>query len=110
MEWISVKDRLPEVGQIVDIWRMHDTEWLQTVLSLKGTQFAKDQFHETDYNGYRDCNYKYEIKHDDIGILNVFIKCTNRYLTEFDNYERLELLVEDEQVTHWMPLPEPPKD
>lgn len=54
--WISVKDRLPENEQVVDIWK-YDS--------------YRDEY-------YRVTNHKYE----------------DRYIIEF---------------SHWMPLPEPPK-
>ena len=108
-EWISVEDRLPEVGQIVDIWEMPRTQHLQRALSLRGTDYAKKYYSEPDYVGWRSCNYKFSIEEDDKGVLNCFTKLYEKHLHEQESYDYKKICVENGEVTHWMPLPAPPK-
>lgn len=105
-EWVSVKDRLPEVDQVVDIWRMVQTHYLKRALLLKGTDYANKYYHETEYNGWRSCNYKFSIEKDDVGDINCFTALNERFLTDKQSYSKL--CVENGEVTHWMPLPTPP--
>lgn len=107
-EWVSVKDGLPEVGQVVDIWRMVQTQYLERALSLKGTDYANKYYHETEYNGWRSCNYKFSIEKDDVGDINCFTALNERFLTDKQSYSYSKLCVENGEVTHWMPLPTPP--
>ena len=69
MEWISVKDRLPETTKIVDIYSGE---------RITGCQYHDYPKEEGNYKHFHCLRGRYDIK------------------------------VED--VTHWMPLPEPPKD
>jgi hypothetical protein len=107
MEWISVKDKMPEEGQIVDIWEMPRTQYLETALSLRGTEYANEYYDDTMYNGWRSTNYKYSIE-DDEGPISIFTECASRYLTIKQGRKYKTLCVENGEVTHWMPLPEPP--
>ena len=68
MEWINVKDKLPENGQQVDVWRG-----------------GHMQFRDTEIYYLDDADW-------DCGFY-------------FDNSFESEVCT----VTHWMPLPEPPK-
>ena len=80
--WISVKDRLPEPFA-------KEPEWSETVLFRTITGRI--------YSGYRNQGRPQTSFCDD--------DWTPPYW--LDESERIE--VEDEYVTHWMPLPEPPK-
>ena len=64
MEWVSVKDRMPEEGVSVIIWDK------QSVIPQIGSYMGNETGEEL-FSGYTEC-YVY--------------------------------------VTHWMPLPEPPKE
>lgn len=68
MEWISVKDRLPEKGQEVTAWRM----------------FGGDYWH-------------YQI-------ITFWIEKRTPCWRYQDNW------VSFHSITHWMPLPKPPKE
>ena len=107
-EWISVEDRLPEDGQIVDIWEMPMTQHLERALSLKGTSYANEYYHDTDYNGWRSTNYKFTIEKDQDGVMNCFTKLEEKYLNPLSSYSYKKLIVENGEVTHWMPLPSSP--
>lgn len=65
-EWISVEDRLPDIGDIVDVWTRDGRETNQS------------------FNGISDEDYAF-------------------YPTTGGTYLHID------KVTHWQPLPEPPK-
>jgi len=103
--WVSIKDKLPDVGQIVDIWEMPMTQHLERALSLKGTVYANEYYDDTYYNGWRSTNYKFSIEDDGEGNINCFTKCNERYFTipkGGANYKKL--CVENGEVTHWKPI------
>jgi len=75
MEWISVKDRLPEHKQDVLLYAFEAIE------NVYYTVVGYPDF---------DCN-KWEI---------------DGYLDTVSNYS----IEGDERITHWMPLPKPPKN
>ena len=102
--WVSVKDKLPEEGQIVDIWEMPMTQHLERALSLRGTDYAKQYYHDTDYNGWRSTNYKFSIEHEDGEPINCFTKCNTRYLSILTGRAYKKICVENGEVTHWMPI------
>lgn len=108
-EWVRVEDRLPEEGQIVDIWEMPLTHNLETNLSLRGSDYAKQYLSEPDYVGWRSCNYKHTIEYDDEGKIHCFIKVREKHFDELTSYRYKKLCVENGEVTHWQPIPEPPK-
>ena len=81
--WIPVTERLPEVNE-------KDPDWSTTVL------FMTDQGYV--HSGYRNIGRAQKSFYDD--------DWTPPYwLDESEN-----LSFEEEEVTHWMPLPEPPKE
>jgi hypothetical protein len=66
MKWISIKDRLPDAGQIVIIvWRGH----------TQNTCYVYD-----------------------------------KHIEQWSTYDGECTIGNNKNVTHWMPLPEPPKD
>lgn len=107
--WVSVDERLPEIGQIVDIWEMPQTNRLKQNVSLRGSEYAELYLHDTDYNGWRSTNYMFTIEKDDEGEMKCFIQCNERYLTPIKGREYKKLIVENGEVTHWQQLPSPPK-
>jgi hypothetical protein len=73
MEWISVKDKLPEYPQVVLVTNKDSN--LYSTAYFNGTQWIPDPF----VIGY----------------------------DSWDDFTALRLMIEP---THWMPLPEPPKE
>ena len=101
MEWISIKDRMPTVGQIVDVWQMPSTQSQERRRGLENSGlFAKHEF-----TGWRSTNYKFEKVKEGDEELHVFRKVKEGYLCvhHYPNYK--ELCVENGEVTFWMPLP-----
>lgn len=107
--WVSVKDSLPKKGQIVDIWATLRDDRFDLVMSLKGTDYARNYFHETDYTGWRITNCMFVEEYDEQGLTNCFIKCTEKYLRPKDGRNFELFCVENGEVKYWMPLPENPK-
>ena len=78
MEWISVKDRLPEFDTPV-------------MIILGGSFHSKNiwlMLRDNDYDGW------------------LWSEHISGCINDKDNYEASD----DYAVTHWMPLPEPPKE
>lgn len=82
-EWISVKDRLPEIYD-------KDPDWSKTVL------FYTIQGHM--HSGYRYKGKPQTSFYDDDW-------SAPYWLDESEN-----LSFEEDEVTYWMPMPEPPKE
>ena len=108
--WVKASERLPEDGQIVDIWEMPMTQHLERALSLKGTPYANEYYHDTDYYGWRSTNYKFTVEKDEDGIMNCFTKLEEKYLNPLSSYGYKKLIVENGEVTHWMQRPNKPGD
>ena len=95
-EWISVKDILPRNGQVVDIWAVYPPHKKCTA------ELLSDIGHHdpSDLDGWRVTSVTYQIQDLGEGAINVFTKPNSSGYMEF--------CVENEDVTHWMPLPEQP--
>ncbi|MCM1364943.1 MAG: DUF551 domain-containing protein [Faecalibacterium sp.] len=98
MNWISVKDRLPkpeeEVLVLAKSQRGYKT--ITTAMYEEGTMKVDDSA----WN-WEDIDFDYDEENDDY-----IIPCG---WWEYRHYgDALNYAVDDE-VTHWMPLPEPPK-
>ena len=88
-EWISVKDRLPEPGKIVLVhqvysWQRFEDGAAVTVGRLRPTENGRVSYWEFQY-------YRPDFR--DGTVLDNGIICPG-----------------SEYITHWMPLPEPPKE
>lgn len=104
-EWISVNDRLPEEGQIVDVWQMVDTQMQNNIRGMENSRLH----HKSDFTGWRSTNYRYSSKQEKTGEkYSSFqkVKETTFNPTEYPNYK--ELIVENGEVTHWREIPESP--
>lgn len=88
-EWISVKDRLPENIEPVNIvWVNNDPETYYS--SIKGKAFTGTGYYHNGKWWWYSC------------------VCED-YLCEYGNSPSDE--VDDAiEITHWIPLPEPPKE
>lgn len=84
-EWISVKDRLPNKND--DYLTARVTKWHS--VSIDVLSFALD-LHKTGFCDFEDSNY--------IGMAGWY-----DYDSDWGYYDL-------DGVTHWMPLPKPPKD
>ena len=84
------------------------TQHLERALSLKGTSYANEYYHDTDYNGWRSTNYKFTVEKDEDGIMNCFTKLEEKYLNPLTSYSYKKLCVENGEVKYWMPLPNKP--
>lgn len=89
-EWASVKDGLPEVGEVVDIWEMHTTDRQERYKSLEGTDYFKKYCMDKDITGWRTTNMKFHTDNDD-GVINIFTGEDGRH----------RVCVENGEVTHW---------
>ena len=103
-EWISVKDRLPESGEKV-IARLQS----KTFQSYRPTTIlAHIGEHEktTDDSDWRDreCDTEYDEKNDCYWISECWYEVN--VVDDNPNW----IIDSDYNVTHWMPLPEPPKE
>ena len=101
-EWISVKDRLPESGVYVLICcEMHRYGG-----EIAGKYVCDGYYAEANKfiaGGFPDeCDYEYSEEDDE------YYLCEGWYevIKNWDDYN--SVTVED-FVTHWMPLPQPPK-
>lgn len=85
-EWISVKDRLPEKGQIVLVHQIYSWEKFE-----KGAAVTIGRLCQSDYPHWEFQHYRPDFRSGTL--LDNDIICPG-----------------NEYVTHWMPLPEPPEE
>lgn len=102
MEWINVKDRLPECEKEVLIWcNRNDYRFVCPAIYEDGTMLTQD----STWNWYEiDCYGTYSEDNDDYFVPQGWWE--NRQFTPDDVYNNPV----DCEVTHWMPMPEPPKE
>ena len=96
-EWISVKDRLPEAEQEVLI--LTENGVITTAMYEDGTIYMEDScwiWYDVDFD-YDEENDKYII-------------CEGWWEYRHYNPDEVYNNCVDDKVTHWMPLPEPPKE
>jgi len=93
--WISIKNKLPEEGQLVDIVARLDHQHQQIAEFLEDTTWRNPGV-----NGWRVVDVKMKTYHDD-GTYHVFEKGFGRYTEDY--------CIENGEVSHWMPIPKLPK-
>lgn len=100
-QWISVKDRLPAVEtEVLVVCDRKGFRFVCPAIYEDGTVLTKD----STWNWYEMDNYgTYSEEHDDYFVPQGWWE--NRQFTPDDVYNSPV----DCAVTHWMPLPEPPK-
>jgi hypothetical protein len=99
MDWININDKLPNEGQVVDIWARYSehVQWQkESILEAnpKGWEINEDKL-----SGWRVTDVEYYRFHDGDVECNAFKK--NKHS---------DFIVENREVTHWMPLPKSPKE
>ena len=101
MDWISVKDRLPEPEtEVLAVCVRNGYRFICPVIYENGTTLTQDSI----WNWYELDNYgTYSEENDDYFVPEGWWE--NRQFTPDDVYNNPV----DCAVTHWMPLPEPPK-
>ena len=100
--WISVEDRLPETGQmVIATYKNNYGKWRTIVANYTQRWTEPSNDIETDWN-------------DDI---SEYHEEKDEYFLLAGWYERIEnwgdyefITVGEGTVTHWIPLPEPPKE
>lgn len=97
MKWISVKDELPEEGQKVDIWARYNDHVQRQKKSILDANVKGWGINEEKLKGWREVNVKYDTFHDGDVLCHRFKKNSHK-----------DFIVENNEVTHWMPLPKPP--
>lgn len=100
MEWISVKDRLPDnINNVLCLTNTLGKRPIQFIGSYtKGHEIA---YYDEDYDGEYD---PIEDKDGQLYLKPGWYECEEQIRSDFDEY----WIIRD-NVTHWMPLPEPPK-
>lgn len=100
-EWISVEDRLPESGVrcllCCDV-KLYDGTHRQYVCD----GYHAERFKEECYSADDECVTEYNEETDEYYLHEGWYECINNW----DDYSSIAI---DDTVTHWMPLPEPPK-
>ena len=91
MEWISVKNKLPKHGQIVDIWVVQNWD-------IINSRIARDE--KIKPHRVRDCIFKIE-KDKDEGDAHIFIA---EWKTHTWPFFKNTWCVENFEVSHWMPI------
>lgn len=101
MDWISVKDRLPKPeAEVLAVCVRNGYRFICPVIYENGTTLTQDSI----WNWYELDNYgTYSEENDDYFVPEGWWE--NRRFTPDDVYNNPV----DCAVTHWMPLPEPPK-
>lgn len=101
MEWISVKDRLPEAEIEVLVSVKHGNK--HNVITTAIYEDGKVSNEESNWN-WQDIDFEYDEENDQYLIPEGWWEY--RHYNPDDVYNNGI----DGKVTHWMPLPEPPKE
>jgi hypothetical protein len=102
-EWVDVNERLPEEGQIVDVWQMPTTQRQGQIKNLENTNLTCLWEH----TGFRSCGWMFKIDKDEDASIFVRVSEKTGKALSYPNNE--EICIENGQVTKWMPLPPIPK-
>ena len=100
-EWISVDDRLPESQKDVLAYYVNKygegktvkAEYVASFSALACDFYDEESDYESDYSEIEDAYYVKEGWHERV-----------------ENWKYSGCEIVEGQVTHWMPLPEPPKE
>lgn len=104
-EWISVKDRLPENEQVVLICAKRRRYcYPDKFIRIIAKAFYTDGKHDADHSAYR-WDYDVDMYYDEE---------RDAYIVQEGWWESVEyaenFYAVDDEVTHWMPFPEKPKE
>jgi hypothetical protein len=95
MNWISVKDEIPRHGQLV----------LATYKDCGSRQQIIVGFHYEKFKEESMADCYDELNEDD----DTYYYCDGWYEQQINWGEYASIYVNEGNVTHWMPLPEPPE-
>ena len=98
--WISVEERLPESGVHVLVACEVRGQYLQGRYVCDG-YYVKAKTHPS-YGNPDECAVEYNEEDDEYYLLEGWYEV----IKNWDDYDSIVI---DDFVTHWMPLPEPPK-
>ncbi len=97
-EWISVEDRLPEGNKKVIAFYLNQSNKARRIMAqytIKNTELSNmDDGANDEYNEDEDAYY----------IKEGWYECIENW-PDWNS-----IVAEDGEITHWQPLPEPPKD
>lgn len=102
-EWISVEDRLPETQKPVLVCAKDKTFGYKRVLKA-----AHVGYHECSTDDYEWQDYEGDTEYDEEKDCFWIPECWYETNAVEDNGNWM--LYDDYDITHWMPLPEPPKE
>lgn len=102
-EWISVKDRLPKTQKPVLVCAKDKTFGYKRVLKA-----AHVGYHECSTDDYEWQEYEGDTEYDEEKDCFWIPDCWYETNAVEDNGNWI--LNDDYEITHWMPLPEPPKE
>lgn len=100
--WISVKDRLPEDGEhVLVVCEIHPIGRASRKYVCEA--FYTRKFSISDVSSEDDIAYDYNEEDDEYYLKEGWYECVH-------NWDEYSSIIIDDFVTHWMPLPEPPKE
>lgn len=100
--WISVKDRLPEDGQhVLVVCEIHPIGRASRKYVCEA--FYARKFSISDVSSEDDIAYDYNEEDDEYYLEEGWYECVH-------NWDEYSSIIIEDFVTHWMPMPEPPKE
>lgn len=101
-DWISVNDRLPEDGEhVLVVCEIHPIGRASRKYVCEA--FYTRKFSISDVSSEDDIAYDYNEEDDEYYLKAGWYECVH-------NWDEYSSIIIDDFVTHWMPLPEPPKE
>lgn len=101
-DWISVKDKMPEDGEhVLVVCEIHP-------IGLASRKYVCEAFYTrkfsiSDVSSEDDTAYDYNEEDDEYYLKEGWYECVHNW----DEYSSISI---EDFVTHWMPLPEAPKE